>query len=125
MKRWAFLAAVACLCGCALGGTGRAESITYTEQATASGSLGSTSFTNALVTLTFAGDTANVTQIGQGEFANSTGTATVTVAGIGTATFTATTSTAAAPEPASLTLLGVGAVGLAGYGWRKRRRAAA
>jgi hypothetical protein len=34
-------------------------------------------------------------------------------------------STTAAPEPASLTLLGAGALGLAGYGWRKRKRAAA
>jgi MYXO-CTERM domain-containing protein len=32
--------------------------------------------------------------------------------------------TAAAAEPASLTLLGVGALGLAGYAWRRRRRAA-
>ena len=31
---------------------------------------------------------------------------------------------AAAPEPASLTLLGLGAAGLLGYGWRKRKRMA-
>jgi hypothetical protein len=34
------------------------------------------------------------------------------------------TSPTPAPEPASLTLAAVGAVGLAGYGWRKRKRAA-
>jgi hypothetical protein len=34
------------------------------------------------------------------------------------------TTASAAPEPASLTLLGIGALGLLGYGWRKRRQAA-
>jgi hypothetical protein len=40
-----------------------------------------------------------------------------------TYTFTPYTPTAT-PEPASLTLLAFGAVGLLGYGWRQRRRAA-
>jgi hypothetical protein len=197
MKRLAFLAFVACLWGCALSCTGRAEPIIYTEQFTASGTLGSKSFMDAQVTLTFTGDTANV---GGGPlfFTNSLGTATVTVAGTGTATikngevfdshatldagfggsgglivetndslfgtyklttsidppesggafaplgvgtdtdqgtlkFTTVSSTStfgatlggpATPEPASLTLLGIGAGGLLGYAWRKRKRAA-
>jgi hypothetical protein len=39
------------------------------------------------------------------------------LSGVLTYTFTAPT-----PEPASLTLFGLGAVGLIGYGWRKRKR---
>lgn len=64
-----------------------ASTITYTEQAVASGTLGNNSFNGALVTLTLVGDTANVTG-GGGFFQNLVGTFTVTVAGIGTATFT-------------------------------------
>ena len=88
MWRWiSGLAAVAVL----LGGVRQAEAgpITYTEQATASGTLDGTPFTNALVTLTFAGNTANVTFNGV-LFANFIGTTTVDVAGIGTDTFTHT-----------------------------------
>jgi hypothetical protein len=32
-------------------------------------------------------------------------------------------ATTPAPEPASLTLLGLGALGLLGYGWRRRQAA--
>jgi hypothetical protein len=38
--------------------------------------------------------------------------------------FTISPNASAAPEPASLTLLGLGALGLAGYGWRRRQQAA-
>jgi hypothetical protein len=198
MKRFAFFAVVVGLCGCALAGTGRAESITYTLQFTAAGSLGS--FANAQVTFTGKGDTANVMNFGGVFFAIDVTTATVTVAGLGTATFTdsisinnfqsagfvgwndnlvgdmgdvingvfatydlktsigpvagsvsagtfvappfsyptslgsltftsfgdtGTFTATAIPEPASLTLLGIGAVGLIGYGWRRRQGTAA
>jgi hypothetical protein len=64
-----------------------AEPITYTFQAVATGTLGQTAYTNALVTLTFKGDTNDVVLVG-GISQISVGTATVTVATIGTATFT-------------------------------------
>jgi hypothetical protein len=90
MKRFAFLAAVACLCSGVLTGTGRAGMLTYTETATGSGSLGGTSFTDAMISITGTGDTANVTDSIPGFFNNTLTTVTVTVAGIGTATFTGT-----------------------------------
>jgi hypothetical protein len=34
-------------------------------------------------------------------------------------------SSNAVPEPASLTMLGLGALGFAGYAWRRRKKAAA
>jgi len=64
-----------------------ATEITYTEQAVASGTLGGTSFTNALVTIQLVGNTANVTG-SSGLFTNSVGTFDVTVAGIGSTVFT-------------------------------------
>ncbi len=61
----------------------RASLITYTE--TAVGATGSfangPSFANALLTLTFVGDTANVTNPSAGIYRNAIGTATVTVNG--------------------------------------------
>ena len=68
------------------GGRAQASAITYTEQATASGSLGGTAFTNALVTLTLVGDTSNVT--GTTFLTNSVGTFTLNVSGLGGGTFT-------------------------------------
>jgi hypothetical protein len=89
MKRLGFLGVVACLWGCTLTGTGQAEPITYTQQFTASGSLGGTAFTDQLLTVVFRGDTANVFSPISRVFENEAGTATVNVPGIGTATFTA------------------------------------
>jgi hypothetical protein len=65
-----------------------ASTITYTDQVTASGSLGTTDFTNALVTLTLVGNTTDVTGSGSGPFVDSVGDFTVTISGVGTATFT-------------------------------------
>jgi hypothetical protein len=67
----------------------RADLITYAEQVTASGGLGANNFSNALVTISFSGDTSNVTNPFPGIFQNTQGVGTVAVAGIvGTATFT-------------------------------------
>lgn len=65
-----------------------ADGITYTESDTATGSIGGQGFTNALVTLTFVGNTSNVTSPSAGLFFNSVGTASVTIGGIGTFLFT-------------------------------------
>jgi hypothetical protein len=65
--------------------------ITYTLTTTASGTLGASSFTDALVTVTLTGDTSNVTP-GTGFITGALvnpGTATVSIFGLGTATFTA------------------------------------
>ena len=70
------------------GGAAWATPITYTEIFTDSGSLGASSFTSALVTLTFIGDTTNVVNPLSGIFQNPIGTGTVNVSGVGSATFT-------------------------------------
>jgi len=59
-----------------------ATPITYTVTGIASGALGASAFTNALVTVALVGDTAFV--------GNDSGSATVTVSGVGTAAFTDT-----------------------------------
>jgi len=64
----------------------KAMIITYTDQATGSGMLGTTAFTGALVTVTLTGDTTNVVSVSS-TYANPVGTATVSVSGIGTGTF--------------------------------------
>jgi hypothetical protein len=70
-------------------GPANAALVTYTDQATGSGTFGGLPFTDVLVTVTFTGDTANV--IGSAGFYNNiVGTATVNVFGFVPATFTDT-----------------------------------
>jgi hypothetical protein len=80
---WIKRAVLTTLC-CAAASAGP---ITFTETQLGIGSLGGTSFNNALVTLVLTTDTSTIT--GSGIFYD-IGPATVTVAGIGTATFTDT-----------------------------------
>ena len=63
--------------------------ISYSVQASATGTLGLNSFTNALVTVTLTGDTGGVSGVLGGK--SNHGTTTVTIAGLGTAIFTDTT----------------------------------
>ncbi len=85
-----------------LSGEVEAAFVTYTETATGSGTLGTTTFTNAALTFTQTAETANVIYVlngigagGPGDYAYAVGnaTATITIAGVGTASFTGQTST--------------------------------
>ena len=61
--------------------------ITYTQTGTATGTIGSTAFTDAAVTMTMVGDTANVSTVTPGTLIENAGTTTINIAGVGTATF--------------------------------------
>ena len=67
-----------------------AASITYTEQAVATGTIGSDSFFDVFVTISMTGDTTNV--VGGGGFFQNFGTMTINIPGIGLATFTGNTA---------------------------------
>jgi hypothetical protein len=70
-----------------------ASSITYVESGIASGTIGTTTFTNALVTVTLIGDTSGVAPAPNPPFAGflvNLGSSTVNIAGVGTATVTDT-----------------------------------
>jgi MYXO-CTERM domain-containing protein len=168
MKRFALSAVVACLCGCAMTGTGRADIIYDIYSGGVSGTLEAEydlqSFidTNTDISpftptvLNAQVDSPGTLIAGHGfiaghfEYQGNDGTSRVMVTlnssqlptSTGTYslfgivlntgstdvanldTLVITESTTATPEPASLTLAAIGAVGLAGYGWRRRRRAA-
>ena len=87
-----------------------ATSITYSLTTTASGTFGGSPFTNAQVTLTLTGDTANVVP-GPTPYTDvvvNPGTATVNVSGLGTGTFT--DSILIVDTLSDLTIFGVPAV---------------
>lgn len=79
-----------------------ASPIVYTESGFASGTIGGSTFTNALVQVTARGDTANVVTITDGTYtiyANLSNLTRVTIAGIGTATITDATAVYSFPTP--------------------------
>jgi hypothetical protein len=85
MKRMALLGIVSCLCACALPGTGRAGSITYTEQFLGFGKLDGQTFVNELVTISGSGDTLKIGGVPP-FLQNQLGTVTVHVNQVGTDT---------------------------------------
>jgi len=84
MKKLAFAVIAIALLMC--GSSAHADTITFTETVTLSGSLDGTSFTNALVTFTVVGDTSNSSNGGSGSVYRLPGVTTVNVAGVGTDT---------------------------------------
>jgi hypothetical protein len=74
-----------------------ATPITYELSGTASGKIGGTTFTNALVELTGTGDTAGVVSFADGTFANTFDKLTVSIDGVGTATATVPTEILSIP----------------------------
>jgi len=68
---------------------GHADSVTYTVSATSTGTLGTSNFTDALVTVTATGDTSNVFfDSGPNIYLNNLVSGEVTIAGLGTFAFT-------------------------------------
>lgn len=78
-------AAVACI---VVSGVALAAPITYTFQATGSGTIGTTPFSSASFTITVTADTTGITVISPGLMYNPGLTSTIEIAGVGTATFT-------------------------------------
>src|SRR3984885_4690257 len=70
-------------------GQSYANGITYTlSDASVTGSIGGTSFTDASVSITFTGNTSNVSLLSPGTYTNTLGTATVNISGVGSFAFT-------------------------------------
>jgi hypothetical protein len=77
MKKLLLIAPLMILGAC----VAQASIITYTESGTATGTLGNSSFTDALLTLSFTGDTADVSNSG-GFLTNGNGTMLLTIDGL-------------------------------------------
>jgi hypothetical protein len=88
MLKLAQSAAVLIAAGTLVAGSASAASLSFVEQTTGSGSLNGTSFTNALVTFTGAGDTNDITLLAAGVYAIVGIPVSVNVAGVGSDTFT-------------------------------------
>jgi hypothetical protein len=75
---------------CVGGRVASANSITYTEQAVVSGTIGGAGFSGADITIQWTGDTSNVVDGGFGFFSNQAGanTVSVTISGLGSSSFT-------------------------------------
>lgn len=89
MKIATCVAILAAVCFCSVGQV-KADTITYSLTTTASGTFAGSSFTNAVVTVTLTGDTANVTAAPPPNTSVlvNPGSATVSVSGFGTGTLT-------------------------------------
>jgi hypothetical protein len=85
MKRTLFGLVVSAVLFCGLR-PAQAEGITYTLDATGSGSLGGMAFTNAAFTITVTADTMNIVNCGSGVFSVDTLSADISIAGFDTAT---------------------------------------
>lgn len=79
--------AVALLVSGSLSLAARAQSILYTVQDTASGTIGSQSFTGQNITVQFAGDISNIAG-SPGFYTNTPGVGTINIPSLGTFTFT-------------------------------------
>ena len=80
--------------------------ITYTYSANLSGSLGGTSFTQAVVVFTQMGNTSGISLLPTNVYVNDSGTTTVMIQGIGTATVLSSTFGAYAQQQGQLDSLG-------------------
>ena len=88
---WAFVSRLAIallLCACAGTSPAIAAPITYTFTSTASGTLGTTPFTGAAITVTASADSSTVTVFTAGDYCNSLASVTFAIAGVGSGSVT-------------------------------------